>query len=193
MWVVGLGNPGPRYAATRHNVGQRVVLDLVDRWGACSLARARSFKAYRALLGGREVDLIAPLAFMNRSGEALTAFERVEGVAMMPAEILIVCDDVYLPVGTLRLRARGSTGGHLGLASIEKHLGTPDYPRLRIGVGKNSSEELSEHVLSSFEMTEIEPLEDALQRAQEAVEVWLEKGTESAMNFFNRRSKEVDA
>lgn len=193
MWVVGLGNPGPRYAGTRHNVGLDVLHGLAERWEAEPLAQSRRFEAYRARLGDQDIDLIAPLAYMNRSGLALAAFEAVQGLKPDPGRTVILCDDVYLPLGTIRVRARGSTGGHKGLASIEEYFGTPDYARLRIGVGGVSPDELTEHVLSTFEESEIEPMRDALERAEEAVELWAREGIDSAMNRFNRRSKEVQA
>lgn len=191
MWIVGLGNPGPRYAGTRHNVGLDVLLGLVDRWGAEPLARAPQFEAYRARLDDREIHLIAPLSYMNRSGAALAAFESRQGERPDPDRTLILCDDVYLPLGSLRLRARGTTGGHNGLASIEEYIGTPDYARLRIGVGGVSPEELTEHVLSTFDESEIESIKDVLERAELAVDVWAREGIDSAMNRFNRSSKEV--
>lgn len=191
--MVGLGNPGPRYAGTRHNVGLDALLGLVDRWGAEPLGRNEQYEAYRARLGAREIDLIAPLTYMNRSGRALAAYESAEADAPRPSETLILCDDVYLPLGTLRLRGTGSTGGHNGLASIEEYFGTPHYARLRIGVGSTTSEELSDHVLSTFDESEIESIRDALERAEEAAEIWAREGIDSAMNRFNRRSKEVQA
>lgn len=193
MWIVGLGNPGPRYAGTRHNVGLDVLLGLVERWDAEPLVRTRQFEAFRASVNDREVQLIAPRSHMNRSGSALAAFDRWRGERLEPGRTLILCDDVYLPLGTLRLRARGSTGGHNGLASIEEYFGTPEYPRLRIGVGGVSPEELTEHVLSTFDEPETEPIRDALARAELAVEVWAREGIDSAMNRFNRSSKEVQA
>jgi PTH1 family peptidyl-tRNA hydrolase len=193
VWVVGLGNPGPRYAGTRHNVGLDVLLGLVDRWDAERLARTQQFDVYRASIDDKEIQLITPLSYMNRSGSALAAFEHMRGERPDPGETLILCDDVYLPLGSLRLRARGSTGGHNGLASIEEYFATPDYPRLRIGVGGVAPEELTKHVLSTFDESEIEPIRDALERAELAVEVWAREGIDSAMNRFNRSSKEVQA
>ena len=128
MWVVGLGNPGRRYAGTRHNVGHALVGSLVERWRAEPWARERTFHAYRATVGpAGAVTLIAPQAYMNRSGEALAAFAAVTGERPAPARTLVACDDVYLPVGTLRLRSRGSTGGHRGLASVQGFFGTPAH------------------------------------------------------------------
>ncbi len=218
MWVVGLGNPGRRYADTRHNVGQAVVLRLVERWQAESIARRPTFHAYRARVArpgrgagveggadaGRtgaptpepgaeiEVTLVAPLAYMNKSGAALADFEAFAGAPLAPQRTLVLCDDVYLPVGYLRVRAQGSTGGHRGLASVEAHLGTPDYPRLRIGVGAAAGEPLVDHVLSRFADAEREPVAEALARACEAVEIWVREDLLAAMNLVNRRVREVN-
>jgi PTH1 family peptidyl-tRNA hydrolase len=128
---------------------------------------------------------------MNRSGEALGDFEARSGARVAPADTLVVCDDVYLPVGHLRVRPSGSTGGHRGLASIGTHLGTPDYPRLRIGVGAAAGEDLADHVLSRFAASEEEAVHEALVRAGEAVETWAREGVLAAMNRFNRRVREV--
>ena len=138
MWLVGLGNPGSRYDRTRHNVGFDVARRLVERWRAKSEARTRAFAAWRARVpggAGREVAIVEPLLYMNKSGEAIAAYEAARGERVLPAESLVVCDDIYLPLGAIRLRARGTTGGHNGLASVQAHFGTADYPRLRIGVG----------------------------------------------------------
>ena len=191
MWIVGLGNPGPRYVGTRHNVGFDVLLRLVDRWGAREIARTKEYLAFEAEVEERRVELIQPLSYMNRSGRSLAAYEAATGERPAAADVLIVCDDIYLPVGTIRARAKGSTGGHRGLESVEEYLGEKEYPRLRIGVGQASGEELVDHVLSEFEESEREALEDSLERSTKAVEVWVREGIESAMNRFNRRSKEV--
>lgn len=193
MWVVGLGNPGRRYAGTRHNVGHALVRGLAERWRAEPGARERAFHAWRAPADGPvgAVTLIAPQAYMNRSGEALAAFAAATGERPTAAETLVACDDIHLPVGHLRLRSRGSTGGHRGLASVEEYFGTSDYPRLRIGVGHAAGEELVEHVLSEFDEPDEACVREALERAADAVETWLREGILAAMNRFNRRVREV--
>ena len=192
MWVVGLGNPGIRYAGTRHNVGHAVVLRLVDRWRARRTAREPAFEAFRAALpgrAGRTVTLLMPLAYMNRSGEALGAYESWSGERLVAGETLVLCDDIYLPVGEIRIRPQGTTGGHRGLESVERRFGTLEYPRLRIGVGAAPGEQLVDHVLSSFEEAEREALVESLERAAEAAEIWAVEGAVAAMNRFNRRSR----
>ena len=138
------------------------------------------------------MELMRPETFMNLSGEALGRWIHEER-AVPPDDLLVVSDDVYLPVGVLRLKARGSSGGHRGLESIEATLGHRDYARLRIGVGAaESSEGLREHVLEAFGPNEEAPVRDAVQRAADAVECWAIEGIDKAMNRFNRRiRKEV--
>ena len=185
--VVGLGNPGARYARTRHNVAWRVIGRLRARWGAEPLAgpAGRSYETWRATRGEREVVLLVPHTYMNRSGEALAAWRAEHGLDR--ESLLVVADDVYLPLGALRLRPRGSSGGHRGLASLEAELGDREYARLRVGVGAaESAAALREHVLEEFEGPEEEVVEQTVERAADAVETWLARGLTAAMNAFNR-------
>jgi PTH1 family peptidyl-tRNA hydrolase len=189
VWLVGLGNPGSRYDGTRHNVGFDVARRLVERWRARPEARTPAFQAWQARVpggAGREVTIVEPLLYMNKSGEAIAAYEAAQRERVAPAESLIVCDDIYLPLGAIRLRARGTTGGHNGLASVQAHFGTADYPRLRIGVGHASGQELIDHVLSRFADDERETVDAALGRAVEACETWARDGVVAAMNRFNQ-------
>lgn len=183
--VLGLGNPGPRYARTRHNVGWRVVERLVGRWDARPAGGDDTWRGWRAERSGRGVDLMVPLTFMNASGDALAAWrERHE---LDPADLLVVVDDVYLPVGTLRLRVAGSSGGHRGLESLEAVVGR-EFARLRIGVGAvEDTAALREHVLDEFDEDERAVVDEAIERAADAVECWLGEGALAAMNRFNRR------
>src|SRR5262245_28012961 len=146
--VLGLGNPGARYARTRHNAGWLVVEALVDRWRARPLEASAEYRAWRAEVAGRVVDLAVPLTFMNLSGTALEAWRNSH--ELDPEWLPVVTDDVYLPLGSLRIRAHGSSGGHCGLESVEAALATREYPRLRIGVGATDSEGLREHVLEEL-------------------------------------------
>ena len=183
--VLGLGNPGARYAQTRHNVGWRVLERLVRRWDARPAGEDVAWRAWRAERPGGPVDLVVPLTFMNASGEAVEAWRERHGLE--PAELLVLVDDVYLPVGILRLRATGSGGGHHGLESIERVVG-PDFARLRVGVGAaGSAAELREHVLDEFEEDEKSAVDEALEQAADAAECWLAEGLLAAMNRFNRR------
>ena len=183
--VLGLGNPGPRYADTRHNAGFRVLDLLAARWRAAPAATEREYRAWTAGRASGDVALVQPLTFMNRSGEALRALRERMG----PEEgLLVVADDVYLPIGALRLRPRGGNGGHRGLESIEAALPGQEFARLRIGVGSAASAEaLREHVLDRIDDAERETYEAALERAAQAVECWLDEGILAAMNRFNGR------
>lgn len=185
--VLGLGNPGARYARTRHNVGWWLLETLVARWRAAEAPAPApaSVRAWRADPQGREVWLLAPQTYMNLSGEALAAWRRAR--PFETSELLVVGDDVYLPAGMLRLRAGGSSGGHRGLESVEAALGTRDYARLRIGVGHANAASLREHVLEEFTSDDERAVREAVVKAAEAVETWLADGLRAAMNRFNRR------
>jgi PTH1 family peptidyl-tRNA hydrolase len=188
--VLGLGNPGAGYARTRHNVGWRVVDILVDRWQAQADEGSPTFRAWRGERAGHQMALMVPLTYMNLSGQALSTWRERRGLE--PEELLVVTDDVYLPIGMIRLRARGSSGGHRGLESVEAALGTSAYARLRIGVGEVEASGLREHVLEPPSENEEARLEESLQRAADAVEHWVAEGILATMNRFNRRiGKEV--
>jgi peptidyl-tRNA hydrolase, PTH1 family len=183
--VAGLGNPGDKYRGTRHNVGFEVLDRLAARHGlvfAVSPAQALGARWRRP----EEVVLLAkPLTFVNVSGEAVAALARYYRIAV--ADTLIVCDDVNLPLGRLRARASGSEGGHNGLKSIAAHMGTIDYPRLRVGVGRGDARrDLADHVLARFEPEEQPGVDDAIARAADAVETWVSDGLAKVMNTFNR-------
>jgi PTH1 family peptidyl-tRNA hydrolase len=184
--IVGLGNPGRQYVRTRHNAGFMVVDRLAERW-RISLASKKKFQARLALLEkeGTRLLLCEPDTFMNASGQAvqeISGFYRIT-----PENILPLVDDANLPLGEIRLRARGSSGGHHGIESIEQHLGTREFPRLRIGIGREASgaREITDYVLSQFSKEEAELLERVLTRACEQVECWLHDGLLQAMNRFN--------
>jgi len=182
--VVGLGNPGSRYADTRHNAGWWVVERLAARWGAAPGARRDEYRTWAGRFAGREVTLLEPLTFMNRSGDAVALWSEAHGLE--PGDLLVVADDVYLPAGHLRLRAGGSSGGHNGLADIERAIGTQDYARLRFGVGA-ATEGLREHVLAQPQDDEREALVQAIETAAGAVESWIADGITMAMNRINRK------
>ena len=188
--VVGLGNPGVAYADTRHNAGWWVVDRLVRRWGAAVGEAQDEYRTWEATFRGGRVTLFEPLTWMNRSGEAITLWRETHDLAL--TELLVVVDDVYLPVGHLRLRASGSSGGHRGLASIEQALETHDYARLRVGVGSVTADQLRDHVLDAPPGEELEALERTADVAADAVESWLAEGVIVTMNRINRKvPKEV--
>lgn len=176
--VVGLGNPGRDYAGTRHNAGF-MVLDRLAPGGAF-----RTEKAWKCELAREgELLLCKPLTYMNLSGEAVRAVSDFYRIA--PAEILVISDDMALPLGKLRLRPGGSAGGHNGLRSIAEHLGTLEVPRLRIGIGAADPGASVGHVLGKFAPEERSAFDEALARAAEAVQAVRKKGLAAAMNAFN--------
>ena len=186
--ICGLGNPGERYRLTRHNVGFRVVDLLADRWGLTGQGKVRDGAAQLEVrLGDRaeRVLLLKPLRYMNRSGAVLRAALRQTEVD--PAEdLLVVTDDVDLPLGRLRLRREGSAGGHNGLRDIIAALGTSEVARLRVGIGRpGTSRATVDHVLSTFRTDEQELATEAIATAADAVERWLVAGIDIAMNEFN--------
>jgi PTH1 family peptidyl-tRNA hydrolase len=183
--IAGLGNPGEKYRDTRHNVGFRVVDDLARRAGLVFEASPAEAVQARWRRGPDVVLLVKPLTFMNLSGDAVGALGRYYKVSV--ADMLVVTDDVNLPLGRLRVRASGTEGGHNGLKSIAAVLGTIDYPRLRIGVGRGDARrDLADHVLARFEAEEQAAIEAAIARAADAAEMWLDRGIEDVMNAFNR-------
>lgn len=185
-FIAGLGNPGPEYAGTRHNIGFVLVERLAARWRAAwTLERKFQARLARAERDGRKVILGQPQTFMNDSGEAVAAVARFY---QLPAgRILIAVDDADLPLGQLRLRPEGSSGGHHGLESIEQQLGTRAYPRLRLGIGRRAEaqREITGYVLGRFEAAERKTMEEVLDRALRQVECWLGGGISEAMNKFN--------
>jgi PTH1 family peptidyl-tRNA hydrolase len=181
-----LGNPGDEYARTRHNAGFLLVAALARRWGADWRKETRfSARVARARPDGTRVVLCQPQTYMNASGEAVGALVRF--YQCPPERLLVVVDDADLPVGTLRLRPQGSSGGHHGLESVEAHLGTRQWPRLRLGIGRRAEQgrEITGHVLGRFEADESEWFERVLDNAVAAVECWLRDGVTQAMNRFN--------
>lgn len=183
--ICGLGNPGERYLLTRHNIGFRVVDLLADRWGLTRAGRAREGAArLEATLPepiGR-VLLVKPLRFMNQSGAALKAAMR-QTDADPATDLLVICDDIDLPLGKVRLRRSGSAGGHNGLRDIIAALGSDAFNRLRVGIGRGG--EPVDHVLSTFKAGERELAAEAIATAADAAEQWLRDGIEAAMSAFN--------
>ena len=178
--IVGLGNPGREYAGTRHNVGFAVL----DRLAALDAAAFRLEKHWQAeVASANGVILCKPASFMNSSGEPVAAVARYHRVA--PEEILVVLDDVALPIGKLRIRTTGSAGGHNGLQSVIDLLGTEDIPRLRVGIGGPGPATLTGHVLGRFSAEESKELEESLDRVLEAIAYAQSNGAVAAMNKFN--------
>ena len=186
--VVGLGNPGIAYRNTRHNLGF-VVADALSEHFKVKFktdSRSRCLKA-RPAFKGEYFLLCKPLTYMNLSGEAVASLARAYNVGLR--DILVICDDTSLELGRIRIKSRGSSGGHKGLVSIIKSLGSQEFTRLRIGIASsNDKESLSEYVLSRFSSSEQKRVLTSVRTAKESVMCWLENGTEEAMNRFNRLS-----
>ncbi len=181
--VVGLGNPGRRYAGTRHNVGYAVVDSLMESPHASRLSARFPAEMGELREGPWRVLLVKPETFMNLSGRCV---REVLDFYQLPCEdLLVVCDDLNLSLGKLRFRARGSHGGHNGLRDIQNHLGTTEYARLRIGVGSPGERDVVDYVLGRFGPTEQAIMDDAVRTAAQAVMVWVERGTEACMNQYN--------
>lgn len=190
--IVGLGNPGPEYANTRHNFGFMVVDRLAQRWGIPLVTEKQFQGSYGEgwALGGKR-RLLKPETYMNRSGQSVRAV--LDWYKLDPSAVLVIYDDMDLPLGRLRLRGSGSAGGHNGMKSLIHHLGGEAFPRLRLGVGKpkaaSSSREggqaVIDHVLGKFTPQEKDLVEAVLNAAVAAVECYLQEGLATAMNRFN--------
>ena len=183
--IVGLGNPGRRYAHTRHNVGFDVLDILAKRRKTRILGRQ-----CRALVGkfeshGEQILLAKPQTFMNDSGDAVGQLVRRH--KLEPDAVLVVCDDLDLPLGKIRIRLQGSSGGHKGMNSIVKHLHSTGFPRMRIGIGRSG--DAIDHVLSRFNRKERKIIDPTLVQAADALDMILEEGIEAAMNFYNRTAE----
>jgi PTH1 family peptidyl-tRNA hydrolase len=191
--IVGLGNPGREYDQTRHNVGFRCVDALVQAHGLAFDQKKKS-KARTAdgLIAGKRVMIAKPQTFMNLSGtsaQGLAAFYQIP-----PKNILVILDDLDLPLGTLRIRPNGGSGGHRGLTDIIQRLGTQDFPRIRFGIGRPPGRmDPAAYVLRRFDQDELPIINPAVDRAIKAVEVWLAEGIDIAMNRYNGSAEEVAA
>lgn len=181
--ILGLGNPGPEYDATRHNVGWWMLDRLAHDWALGSFQREGASLITRGAVGPHEVVLVKPLTWMNRSGRALAAFPELEVVE----NLLVVVDDATRDVGGVRFRPGGRPGGHNGLRSVSQFLGTDDYPRLRIGVGRCPDEEdLAGWVLAAMPPDDEDVVLERLPELVEAIRLWLDEGMEAVMNRYNR-------
>jgi PTH1 family peptidyl-tRNA hydrolase len=187
--IVGLGNPGNEYKRTRHNIGFEVIDELATRWRV-DLKSSWKRKARLAAVKDRDLLLVQPQTFMNLSGAAVAGI--MAFYKLPPADVLVVVDEMQLPLGKLRLRPSGSAGGHNGLKSVIGMIGL-DFPRLRIGIGRGNQEwDLSDHVLSKF-LAEEQPVVDrAVKRAADAVELFIDEGVLAAMNRFNAPEEAAD-
>ena len=181
--IVGLGNPGPRYQGTRHNIGFATIDELARRAGVTFESAPADALVARWRRPDETVLLAKPMTFMNESGQTVGELQRYFKIDV--GDVLIVVDEVQLPLGRLRARVRGSAGGHNGLQSVIAHLGE-DFSRLRIGVGRGDSRrDLADHVLARFESYEAEEVERMITRAADAAETFITSGIAAVMNAYN--------
>jgi PTH1 family peptidyl-tRNA hydrolase len=187
--IAGLGNPGPKYKGTRHNVGFDIVDELARRHNLTF--ESSPSEAVVAKWRDRETLLVKPLTFMNLSGQAVG--ELVRYFKIDSSGVLVIVDEAQLPLGRIRARARGSSGGHNGLKSIEAHLGTAEYARLRVGIGRgDGGRDLGDHVLARFQPDERAVIGETVSRAADAIETFIVEGIEPMMNRYNRKEDRED-
>lgn len=195
--IVGLGNPGTKYDRTRHNIGFEAIDRLAQRW-QINLAEQRKFQGIFGEgrgIHGDKIRLLKPLTYMNLSGQSIRAV--VDWYKLLPEAVLVIYDEMDLPLGKLRLRQSGSAGGHNGMKSAIAHLGTQNFPRLRIGIGSPSqvtgaNGEAVSHVLGRFSGTENQRMAEVLQLVVDAIELSLRQGVPKAMSLYNNRTVELE-
>lgn len=180
-FVVGLGNPGKKYAHTRHNAGF-LLIDKLARSKHIKLTRHRRFYNGRINLAGESILLVKPLTYMNNSGEVVRQIV-VDKLSL--EDLLIIFDDFQLPLGKIRIRRKGSSGGHKGLESITQHLETDNFPRLRIGIGRPSVQDSVKYVLGNFTRQETSQISSVFDKAIEMIKSWVSQGIDECMNKFN--------
>lgn len=187
--IAGLGNPTLQYAGTRHNVGFEVIDAIADKYNITVDGRKNRAYIGKGMIGGGKVILAKPQTYMNLSGESIRGL--VDYYKIEPEdELLIIYDDVSLDVGKLRIRRKGSAGGHNGIKNIIANLGTDVFPRIKVGVGeKPENYDLADYVLGHFSKSEKEMIEEGIKQAVCAVEKILEEGADAAMNLYNRKAK----
>lgn len=186
--IVGLGNPGMEYVGTRHNVGFETI-DRIAGQFSIEMNQQKHKGVYgQGIIAGQKVILAKPMTYMNNSGECVGAIARFYKIA--PEDVTVIYDDINLDVGQLRLREKGSAGGHNGIKSIIAHLGSEDFCRVRIGVGmKHPGQDLANHVLSKFPKEQQETIAEGMDDAGDAVELMLSEGIQKAMNRYNGKKK----
>ncbi len=185
--IVGLGNPETKYDRTRHNIGFEAIDNLAESWGV-SLQQNRRFQGLftEVSKGGKKLFLLKPLTYMNRSGQSVRAI--LDWYKLTPSSVLVIYDDMDLPIGKIRMRLSGSAGGHNGMKSIISHLGSQDFARLRIGIGKSGGEkDTISHVLGKFSPDEHKVIQDVLKLVEDSIEFSLQQGLEKSMSLYNSR------
>jgi PTH1 family peptidyl-tRNA hydrolase len=182
--VVGLGNPGAAYQQTRHNIGFKTVRRFAEKAGFAFHKESHfSAELAQGRMDGKKAILLLPMTYMNSSGQS--AKMCADYFKVSSENVLVVCDDIALPFGHLRFREEGSAGGHNGLKSIEEHLGTRNYPRIKIGIGDRTHGDLSDYVLGKFTADESAALADILEKAAHVVQTWILKGKDGALRYLS--------
>lgn len=190
MWaIVGLGNPGPRYSRTRHNAGFMILDELAARHGLM-LRASEAYMITRGSMQGESIVLMEPLTFMNLSGRAVNKGMRKFGFS--PEDLIVVCDDLDMDTGRVKIKQGGSSGGHKGIQSIIDSTGFKDFIRVKVGIGRDPRIPTEKYVLSKFRPDEQDALKEAVQEASDAIESIIKDGLEAAMNRFNRRQSRTD-
>ncbi|ABO48659.1 peptidyl-tRNA hydrolase [Desulforamulus reducens MI-1] len=184
--IVGLGNPGTEYAKTRHNIGFMVIDRLADESRVSTEKNQHKAQICQITIGSEKVILAKPQTYMNLSGQSVVAL--MNWYKLSPDELFVITDDMDLPPGVLRIRKNGSAGGQRGLKNIIELLGTQQFPRMRVGIGRPEHGAV-DHVLGKISEAEAELINPAIQTAVEAVKVWVLEGTQAAMNKFNQKNK----
>lgn len=183
MWlVVGLGNPGQAYSKTRHNIGFAVIDRIAEEY-SFELKQKENYIIGKGSIEGNKVILLEPLTFMNRSGLAVRDMIKRNGI--QPSELIVVHDDIDMETGKLKIRKDGSSGGHKGVESIIQEIGTREFIRLKIGIGRGEGVPVEDYVLGKFKKAELPMAKEAVSRAADAVASILKNGAEKAMNSFN--------
>jgi PTH1 family peptidyl-tRNA hydrolase len=183
--VVGLGNPGRKYEGTRHNIGYMILAGLARKFGQPPLKMKFQADVMEAEIGGQKALLLTPLTYMNLSGQSVAEAKNFYKISEQ--DMLVICDDLNLPLGKLRIRVKGTSGGQKGLEDIIRRLGTDEFPRLRVGIGNPPENwDWADYVLGKFAKDEQPVIEESIVRAVEAVEAWAREGIEYCMNTFNK-------
>ncbi|MCP2520393.1 aminoacyl-tRNA hydrolase [SCandidatus Aminicenantes bacterium Aminicenantia_JdfR_composite] len=191
MWIlIGLGNPGREFARTRHNAGFKLINILAKEWGVRVRKRRFLSKIGEVDRRGEKILLVKPQTYMNLSGKAVKLI--VDNLSINLENMIVIYDDIDIPLGEIRIRKKGSAGTHKGVQSIITELGTENFPRLRIGIGKNHKiEDLTQYVLSPFEEDELPLFKSGLNKAKEAINIIMDQGIDKAMSVYNKRGEKI--
>lgn len=191
-FVIGIGNPGKEYIGTRHKIGFTVIESLAESLSA-NFKKSGCMQLAKAGINEEEVFLIKPLTYVNKSGNIIAPLLKAWGYAgsadgSFESSIMVVCDDINLPLGKIRIRKKGSSGGHNGMKSLIDAVGSGDFPRLRIGVGATEGVDARDYVLGNFRKSEKQIIKEVVKNAKDAVESWISEGIDNCMNKFNKES-----